>query len=170
MAKGTKIFRTTSVAGATICDGNHEMRVLALGRLLDQLGSSSKSFQQEKGRCFFMSIMPPPPRRYIAPCIVKIASKRAAISAGSGYYVRNSIRDHEILYFPAGVGGNVRPGARGVTDSTARIRLLGAIRDSSCAIGRKIGAADADPACGAEIDPSASVAACGRCAEGQGRG
>jgi len=112
-----------SVVGATIFDGIHEMRVLALGRLSDQLGSPSKSFQQENGRCFFMSIMPPPPRRYIAPCIVTIASKRAAISGGSGYYGRNSIRDYEVLYFPAGVGGNVRPGARGVTDSTARIRL-----------------------------------------------
>jgi len=70
-----------------------------------------------------MSTMPPPTRRYIAPCIVTIASKRAAISGGSVHYGRNSIRDYEVLYLPAGVGSNVRPGARGVTGSTARIRL-----------------------------------------------
>jgi len=70
-----------------------------------------------------MSIMRPPPRRHIAPYIVTIASRRAAISGGSGYCGRNCIRDYEVLYLPAGVGSNVRPGARGVTGSTARIRL-----------------------------------------------
>ena len=92
------------------------------------------------------------------------------VSGGSGYRGRNSIPGHEVLSLFAGAGGNVRPGARGAAGSTTCARLFGTICDSRCAERRKIGAADADTACGAEIGPAASVAACGGRAAQHGRG
>src|SRR4029077_2346495 len=82
------------------------------------------------------------------------------VSGGSGYRGRNCIPSHEVLSLFAPAGFNARPGARGAAGSTTLVRLFGTIRVSGCAEGRKIGAADADTACGAEIAPAAAVAAC----------
>ena len=92
------------------------------------------------------------------------------VLGGSDHRGRNSIPDHEVLSLFAGIGCDVRPSARGAAGSTTGIQLSGAIRYSCCATGRKIGAADADTACGAEIASSASLEACAGCAAQRRRG
>jgi hypothetical protein len=63
----------------------------------------------------------------------------------------------------AGVGGHAGPGARGAAGCTTSIHLPGAIRNDRCAERRKVSAADADTARGAEIAPYAAAATFGSC-------